>query len=134
MLSRLDKRIFNLSAPPQPRPTGQADRRWETDMTSAKPAKHAPMKKEDASSPSPAAPVEPAAPKAAAKAKEMSAKTKAVLKFVTSTEGHHSVSTVRKGVALVKWDRETRDALRRLTAAGLIQTGKDAGVEVFFSK
>jgi hypothetical protein len=102
-------------------------------MTSAKPAKHAPMKKEDASFPSPAAPVEPAAPKAP-KAKEMSAKTKAVLKFVTSTEGHHSVSAVRKGVALVKWDRETRDALRRLAAAGLIQTGKDAGVEVFFSK
>jgi hypothetical protein len=71
---------------------------------------------------------------AKAKAKEMTAKTKAVLKFVTSTEGHHSVSAVRKGVTAVKWDRETRDALRRLTAAGLIQTGKDAGVEVFYSK
>lgn len=74
-----------------------------------------------------------AKPKARAKAKEMTAKTKAVLKFIQTSEGHHTVSAVRKGVSIVKWDRETRDALRRLTAAGLIATGKDAGVEVFFS-
>ena len=65
--------------------------------------------------------------------KGMSLSTQARLAFVNDSVGKLTVSDVRKGVG-DSWDRQVRDSLRRLAAAGEIATEKpEGGKEVFFA-